>query len=119
MIGDEAIVRFEARSARRDDGKANLHEMISSKELCLFEVPFKSEPKTMHVIDWVNHPEVQARSETVADTFVEQNKLLGIHRLADCPSVKTKMDNTLRFVRHVFPDADKVGMAAVWAALNR
>lgn len=119
VIGEEAIVRFEARSTLPDDEKSGLPAMISTGDLCLFEVPFKNGPRAMHVIDWVNHPEVQARSETVANAFVEHNKLHGIHRLADCPSVKAKIENTLRFVRHVFPDADKEGWAAMWAAINR
>ena len=72
----------------------------------------------MHAIDWVNHPEVQARTETVTDAFAAHGKLSGVKSLADVPSVKLKLDNTLRFVRHVYPEADKSGIAAAWAAFG-
>ena len=117
-IADEAIDRFKTKCTAASGGKPPLEELLLGKELCVFEVPFKRHPRSMHVIDWVNHPEVRARTETVADAFVAHGKLPGVQRLADVPSVKQKLENTLRFVRHVYPEADKCGMAAAWAALG-
>lgn len=118
-VADEAVARFELGIADPIARKSAVADMISRRELCMFEVPFKGGPKSMYVVDWVNHPEVQARSQTVANAFAQHNKLKGLQQDEDDQRVRTKLENTLRFVRHVFPDADKDGLPAVYAALPR
>lgn len=119
VVSDRAIARFQTSNAQAEDGAGGVDELIRRKELCNYDVPLKAGLKRMYVVDWVNHAEVRARSSTVGDAFIKHQKLKAVKHLADCPSVKAKIENTLRFVRHVFPDADKEGMAAVWAAFHR
>ena len=117
-VSDAAIARFESMTTGNRAKSQGLEELISQKNLCRFEVPFKERPRLMYAIDWVNHPEVQARSETVRQAFYDHNKLSGQNGLDESSSISKKIENTLCFVRHVFPDADKRGIHAVWAAIG-
>ena len=113
VVADESVSRFLGKIG--GDSSAKL-----TTELGLLEywVPFKDRCAKMVVVDWVNHPEVQARTKSVAHAFHRHKKSTSSASVVNRVSTETKQENTLRFVRHVFPAADKEGMAAVFAAFS-
>jgi hypothetical protein len=118
VVAHESISRFLEKTEL--DSSIKLVEELG-RELGILEywAPFKDHCTKMVVVDWVNHPEVQARSLAVKKSFFQHAKVYRQNGIVDCSGIKHKLRNTLRFVRHVFPDADKEGLVAVFAAFNR
>ena len=118
VVAHESISRFLEKTGF--DSSIKLVEELG-RDLGILEylAPFKGHRTKMVVVDWVNHPEVQARSLAVKKSFFQHAKVYRQNGIVDCSGIKHKLRNTLRFVRHVFPDADKEGLVAVFAAFNR
>lgn len=118
VIGNGAIQRLR-EVAGEESFAQEVNMLISKKELCEYTVPFKDGCRSMLALDWVNHPEVQARSSTVANAFLQHGKIKDCTTLTECSSIRQKLDNTVRFVRYVNPSADKEGMEMIWEKFNR
>jgi hypothetical protein len=118
VIDAEAIKRYSDK-AIIENPDLDVPSIKTRIGILEYMVPMKNGCEKMSVLDWVNHPEIQARSKTVADAFYRHRKSASSASLEDRASTETKLKNTVRFVRHVFPAADKEGMAAVFAAFIR
>lgn len=111
VVADESLRRFEERLGSRASGKTLL-EIRDSLGLIQYRIPFKTGPKEMTAVDWVNHPEVGIYSDNAGNAFIEHGKITNED---DYEAIRKKVENTLTFVRHVNPDADKTGLEAAWA----
>jgi hypothetical protein len=124
VVSEAAIDHFKvAHEKLRNGGPLinGLDAMIRRKELCVYDVPFKTNNgqarRSMHVVDWVNHPEVRISTRSAADAFAGHQKLKGSE--SGIPSdILSKITNTVEFVRKVSPFADLNAIDAHYATLN-
>lgn len=78
--------------------------LIENKVVVPYSIPMKGGKGTAgYVIDWVNHPQAGIDFETVTGAFAPTPKI----DRSEFEKIKSKLANTLKFVKHVKPTADQ------------
>lgn len=97
MITTNAIECYQAGCAGNDS-------LIEKKVLLRYRVPMKDGQEVdYHVIDWVNHAQAGIDFQSVTGAFGPSPRTSP----AEFEKIKRKLANTLKFVKHVKPSAEK------------
>jgi len=85
-------------------GCAGEKSLIEKKMIIPYSIPMKDGKEAPgHVIDWVNHPQAGIDTQTVNGAFAPTPNI----DQREFAKIMIKLANTLKFVRHVKPSADK------------
>jgi hypothetical protein len=97
MITEAAMKCYET-------GCAGERSLIEKKVIVPYSIPIKGGNESAgYVIDWVNHPQAGIDAQTVTGAFAPTPSI----DRSEFEKIKLKLANTLKFVRHVKPSADK------------
>jgi hypothetical protein len=97
MITEPAMECFKT-------GCAGEKTLIEKKVIAPYSIPMKGGIEASgYVIDWVNHPQAGIDAQTVTGAFEPKPSI----DQSEFEKIKIKLANTLKFVRHVKPSADK------------
>lgn len=119
-ISDDAIKCFMDHSQGKSlppDNSLTIESIIGEQLICRYLVPLKSGDKEMFVINWVNHHQATTKTSTILSAFPAHNKLKAT-KLSGDNSIQAKINNTLKFVKHVNPLADENEVSTVFKGLH-
>jgi hypothetical protein len=87
--------------------------LLDNNVLVPYAVPLAGDMEVVtYVIDWVNHPQVRIDNQTVVGAFNPHRRPSSI----EFERIKTKLTNTLKFVKHVKPSADQPRLMGQFAS---
>lgn len=117
-ISDAAVNRFEDLcKAKLSSNEIIGIKIMDENLMCRYTVPLESGDKDMFVVNWVNHHQARTNTPALLSAFPEHNKLKKLQKLSNDPKIEAKIQNTLKFVRHVNPLADKPEASIVFKGL--
>jgi hypothetical protein len=88
--------------------------LIDEGMIVFYPVPINGKEIDNYVIDWVNHPQAGIDTETVKSAFAPPFNSQVQLEPQEWEKIKSKLMNTLKFVKHVKPSADQDSAHAIW-----